>query len=113
VSIYNQFAKYLQSQGIPAFISELPLLKNTYIPYLFSNEEIGAIFSSADNMKGKTYGRTKSQFPMLIRLLYGCGLRLNEGLQLRLSDIDIARGVLKIWNGKGNRDRFVPIASNL
>ena len=41
--------------------------------------------------------------------LYSLGLRLGEGLQLQVGDIDAARGRVHIRNAKGNRDRFVPL----
>ena len=41
--------------------------------------------------------------------LYSCGLRLSEGLHLRVPDIDAGRMLLHIRAGKGNRDRYVPL----
>ena len=41
--------------------------------------------------------------------IYSCGLRLLEGAHLRVSDIDSGRMMLHIHNGKGNKDRFVPL----
>ena len=42
-------------------------------------------------------------------VLYSLGLRLSEGLALKVSDIDGARGRVHIRDSKGNRDRFVPL----
>ena len=50
---------------------------------------------------------------LLIHLLYGCGLRLHEGLRLRLKDIDLERGVVKIRGGKGRKDRVVTLPDSL
>jgi len=44
----------------------------------------------------------------LFRTIYTCGLRLSEGLNLRVQDIDGSQGFLKI-NGKGSKDRYVPL----
>jgi len=41
--------------------------------------------------------------------LYSCGLRLSEGLQLQVRDVDAGRMLLHIRAGKGNRDRCVPL----
>jgi site-specific recombinase XerD len=41
--------------------------------------------------------------------LYSLGLRLGEGLRLRVGDIDATRGRVHIRDAKGNRDRFVPL----
>ena len=48
--------------------------------------------------------------PLLFRLLYGCGLRISEALNLRFQDVDLHTGVLTIINGKFNKDRLVPLS---
>lgn len=47
----------------------------------------------------------------MIALYYGCGLRKSEGVQLNLPDVDLTRRLLFIRQGKGNKQRYVPIAS--
>jgi integrase len=42
-------------------------------------------------------------------LIYSCGLRLGEGLNLQVRDIDAGRRLLHIRSGKGNQDRYVPL----
>jgi site-specific recombinase XerD len=44
--------------------------------------------------------------------LYSLGLRLGEGLRLKLGDIDAARARVHIRDAKGNKDRFVPLPHN-
>lgn len=46
-------------------------------------------------------------FPLMARLLYGCGLRLMECCRLRVKDIDLARGQIMVRHGKGGKDRVV------
>lgn len=112
ITYYNEFARYLNSIGIAAFMPERPLIDQNYVPYIFSEQEISDIFRIADNRKSK-YKLTRVQFPMLLRILYGCGLRLGEALSLRLSDVDFKVGVLQIWYGKGKKDRLVPMDKTL
>src|SRR4051794_28401780 len=45
--------------------------------------------------------------------IYAAGLRLGEGVNLRVSQIDSARMVIHIQNGKGGKDRYVPLPSPL
>jgi integrase len=112
ITHYNAFAKYLISIGIIAFLPEHPLLESNYVPYVFSSKEIADIFRIVDNMKYKCK-LTQIQFPMLLRILYGCGLRLGEAVNLRLSDVVFANGILYIRCGKGNKDRLVPMDQTL
>jgi site-specific recombinase XerD len=47
---------------------------------------------------------------MCLRLIYACGLRLREGTQLQVADIDAQRMLVRVRQGKGGKDRFVPLA---
>lgn len=46
---------------------------------------------------------------LIVRLLYGCGLRVNEPLSLRIKDVDIGNGRLFIRGAKGGKDRVVKL----
>ena len=50
---------------------------------------------------------------VLLQVAYGCGLRLNELLHLRVTDIDSARMVIHVRQGKGAKDRLVPLSLRL
>jgi site-specific recombinase XerD len=41
--------------------------------------------------------------------IYSCGLRLQEGTRLQVSDIDSARSLIHVHHGKGGKDRYVPL----
>lgn len=111
-SICSIFSKYLQTLGITAFVPEVTRVPSSYLPHIFSSEEMNDVFTASDNLElpgiRKTVQLSRIQFPMLLRLLYGCGLRLGEALSLRLSDVDFSCGVIRVLNGKGNKDRLVP-----
>jgi len=115
MSHYTQFAKYLGTLGITAFIPERSVDDKSYVPYVFSADEILRLFTAADNVvsNAKTQHFTDIDFPMILRLLYGCGLRLNEALRLRIADVDLKTGVLLVRNAKGNKDRLVPMDGTL
>jgi site-specific recombinase XerD len=48
-------------------------------------------------------------YRICLSVIYACGLRLLEGVQLRVAQIDSARMQLHIQGGKGNKDRYVPL----
>lgn len=50
---------------------------------------------------------------LMLRIAYGCGLRVSELTHLRVPDIDSQRNVLWVRHGKGNKDRGVPLPTML
>ncbi|MCK6376720.1 MAG: integron integrase [Aquabacterium sp.] len=50
---------------------------------------------------------------LVLRLLYGTGMRLTEGLRLRVQDVDFAAGAITVREGKGNKDRTVMLPRSL
>ena len=50
---------------------------------------------------------------LIAKLLYGCGLSISECLNLRVQDFNFDAGILTVHNGKGKKDRTVPIPETL
>lgn len=50
---------------------------------------------------------------MALTVIYACGLRLSEGLHLKVQDIDSDRMLIWVRNGKGGKDRYVPLPERL
>ena len=84
-------------------IGEFPRAKRPQrIPTVLDRGEVRAILS------------LMSGTPSLVaRLLYGSGLRLSEGLGLRVKDIDVAHRQLLVRNGKGAKDRVTVVADSV
>ncbi len=72
------------------------------IPVVFSQNEINTIFSQLG-------GVTR----IMVGLLYGSGLRIKECLRLRVKDIDLERNLVVVHEGKGDKDRIVPLSSKI
>jgi len=53
------------------------------------------------------------EMAVLLRLLYSCGLRLNEALQLQLKHLDFENGVISITKSKNDKQRLVPMHESL
>jgi integrase len=72
------------------------------------------IFTLADNYEGShRFTRQAFTFPILLRILYGCGLRVGEVCSLQWKDVDLEQGVITILNAKNQKQRFVPMDSSL
>lgn len=106
----QRFARFLIDQGYPSYLINFRPAKNsTHTPYIFTKEEIHRIFKTVDVLKPCTSVPYRHLvMPILLRLLYGCGLRISETLALRVADIDLENGVLHIRHGKNGRERLVP-----
>lgn len=116
VIVIRQFLKYLALSGEKVFLPAIPKVHDDYIPYIFSDDELAGIFQSADNIVQKGCNADpylEIEFPVILRLLYSCGLRIGETVKLRLSDIDFENGILKLLNTKGDKHRLVPMASDM
>ena len=110
------FIKYLKSLGISAYMPIIPKVVSDYIPYIFSDEELDRVFNAADSIevtKNQPNQRIKVEFPMILRLLYGCGLRIGETLALQMKDVDLQSGVLTILHVKNKKHRLVPMDPSL
>lgn len=116
ISRLRNFIKYLRAIGISAFLPNLHRAPSAYVPYIFSEDELNAIFSAADNFAQpyqSSYPYLHNEMPMLLRLLFGCGLRRGEALSLIMRDVDLQHGVLTLKKAKGEKERLVPMNSSL
>ncbi len=74
--------------------------KRQYIPVVLTREEVKNILS--DFKKGSVQ-------KLIVHVLYGCGLRLTEALNLRIKDIDFGQNIIIVRDAKGGKDRAVPL----
>ena len=73
------------------------------LPNVLSKQEVGLIIKAHSNVKHRT----------MLCLVYACGLRRSEALNIRPTDIDRKRNMLTIRNAKGRKDRVVPISDKV
>ena len=77
--------------------------KQKKLPVVLSVGEIGAFFAAIENQKHW----------MIFTLMYATGLRISETLNLIPADIDSNRMVIRVRQGKGKKDRYVPLSATL
>jgi len=88
----------------PALDLELTLPKKPQkIPVLLTRGEVARIIAACAD----------ARYRMMLLLCYGCGLRLSELLAVRVKDIDGERSLLRVEQGKGAKDRLVPLSPTL
>lgn len=114
VYVTHTFAEFLVKQGYPSYVlPELPKGGPPHTPYIFTKDEINRLFERLDALEATNFSTGHLMFPLLFRILYGCGLRIFEALSLLKCDVDIENGVLHIRRGKNDRERITPMSDSL
>jgi integrase/recombinase XerD len=91
---------YAHVLGRPDFVPSIPFAKKPRrLPVILSPEEVRRLLAAVAGARDR----------LMLRLAYGCGLRLSEVLHLRVADLDSGRQTLWVRGGKGAKDRGVPL----
>jgi len=101
VSAVKLFAKFYPNCKIDELQLQRPK-KSRKLPTVLSQEEVIDVIRCSRNLKHRA----------IIALIYSCGLRISELLNLKLNDINIDRSQLIVKNGKGRKDRYVVLAES-
>ena len=103
----RSFYRYLVLDGYldadPTLLLESPKI-GMHLPEVLSVEEIDQLIASIDLSK-----REGQRNRAIIETMYSCGLRVSEACDLKLSDLYLSEGFIKV-EGKGNKQRLVPIS---
>ncbi|WP_457744693.1 integron integrase [Sulfurimonas sp.] len=83
-------------------IQALRAQERKHIPVVLTKEEVKSVLQNIP-----------PAYTLLVHLMYGCGLRMNEALNLRVKDIDFGFDKIYIWNSKSLKDRTVPLPQKL
>jgi integrase len=114
LSHIRRFSIFLATHGIPASLPEMPRGKSDFTPYVYTQDEMTQIFELADDfIITNPKSRVAAELPMLLRILYGCGLRLGEALSMTWGDVDLEEGIITIKVAKNQKQRLVPMGSEL
>jgi len=76
--------------------------KKRHIPVVLSREEIDSIISAL-----------ALPYDFIVKMLYGCGLRISECMNLRVESFNFDQMILTVHDGKGKKDRTIPLPETL
>ena len=90
--------------GLPYQQFSLPVIEHSNkLPTVLNDSEVKQLIKVCDLLKHR----------LLLGLCYGCGLRCGEVRNLRIGDVDTERGMLHVRQGKGGKDRLLPLGKML
>lgn len=119
LTVLNHFCAFLLNMGYENIYTEEVSLKvrNNYIPTLYGAETLNKLFEKSnefitDSDGDKTY-RYWFGCAIILRLLYACGLRISEVINLSLNNINIRENYLKIYKSKNDKSRIVSMSDSM
>lgn len=110
------FIEYLANSGKNVYIPSVPKQHDTYIPYIFTEEESARILEFVDSYPPRwnnTVPYMRIMLPVIIRIALCCGMRLSEIAELRRKDFHSDTGVIIVENGKNRKARIIPLHESL
>lgn len=97
--LYEQVLEIsLKTQNIQALRAK----QKKHVPVVLSKDETKAVIQHLED-----------PYRLIVKMLYGCGLRMNEALKLRVKDIDFALEKVYIYDSKSQNDRVLPLPKSL
>lgn len=117
ISVLRGLGAYMIRMGcnakvIPRRLS--PYREYPYIPYIFSEQELGLMLRAIDRLCENGISRHSDLiFPIVFRILIGCGTRITETLHIETNDVDLESGTLILRHTKDAKERIIPMAASL
>lgn len=112
INAVNTFAKYINATDKHILdITPKRLASTSLEKTILTKEEIKLLYEATFTPHRENTLAIGQRDRAIIALFYGCGLRKDEGTRLNIMDIDTYKGLVFVRKAKGNKQRYVPIAS--
>lgn len=116
VHYIRQLLLFLIDNGYYCFIPKTILSRDTYVPYLYTDQDIENVFKKADSFVALHAVKNKYisyEMPLLLRLLFCCGMRVGETINIKVGDIDFEKNLFILRVTKKYKQRLVPFGVEL
>ena len=111
------FSVYLNTLGIISYIPHVLPKAEKNVPYLMEDTDILAFFEQLDRYNPhstvNSFNRMATEYKVLFRVIYCCGLRNNEACSLKIKNVDTVHGVITIIHSKGDKDRAICLSEDV
>ncbi len=110
----NTFSKYINQNGrFTLNISPKYLQHSQEVPNVLTEKDIKNLYEATFTPHRLNTTAIGQRDRAILAVFYGCGLRKAEGAALNITDIDLQKRQLFVRKGKGNKQRYVPMASKV
>lgn len=118
IACLRQYTKFIAFLGKDVFIpdEDYSLKRIPYEPYVFTDEELTALFHAIDSYEPLTSNkkcRPEIVLPPLFRMMYCCGMRPAEPLRLLCQDVNLSTGDIYIRASKRHKDRHIIMSKDM
>lgn len=114
INASKHFLTYLSIKGYDVYVVRDIKYKGTdFQPHIYTDSETDKYFWAVDSYCSSMNRKDAIQYPVLFRILYCCGTRINETLGIRKQDIDLDKGIILLNETKNNKQRCVVMGDDL
>lgn len=114
VNASKHFLTYLSIKGYKVYVVRDIKYKGTdFEPHIYTTEETEKYFLAVDSYNSGMNRKDAIQYPVMFRIIYCCGTRINETLGLRKKDVDLNKGILLLNETKNDKQRYVVVGDDL
>lgn len=114
VNACKHFLAYLSIKGYDVYVVRDVKYKGTdFQPHIYTDEESTRYFRAVDSYSNTANRKDALQYPVIFRILYCCGTRINETLGIKKEDVDLDKGIIRLTESKNNKQRYVVCGEDL
>jgi integrase/recombinase XerD len=114
INFTKRFFEFLFLKGYKvALLRDVRPPKRNFVPHIYTDDEIDRYFQAVDAHNFPGNPKNKIQLPVLFRLLYSCGLRVTETLMIKMKDVDLEEGIIRLRITKGSKERYAVLSGSM
>ena len=114
VNSLRQFMIYLSHKGYDVYVPrDITFRPTDFTPHIYGVDEVARYFDAVDTFYSAQCKKDAIQYPVLFRILYCCGTRINETLGIRKQDVNLEEGIIKLNESKNDSERLIALRDDL
>ena len=114
IGTVRQFLIHLAERGFDVVVPvSFVEAESDFCPHIYSDDEKRKYFYEVDTFCSHHNPYAALQYPVMFRLLYCCGTRINETLHIKKKDVDLEEGIIRLEETKNHTERYIVLGNDL